>query len=54
MFRSDAVEQLFSDRARLQGILDFEATLARAEETLIDRLLAARGLLRPKAAGEGE
>ena len=31
LFRWDAVEQLFSDRARLQGMLDFEAALAGAE-----------------------
>jgi 3-carboxy-cis,cis-muconate cycloisomerase len=31
LFRWDAVEVLFSDRARLQGMLDFEAALARAE-----------------------
>ena len=31
LFRWDAVDQLFSDRARLQGMLDFEAALARAE-----------------------
>jgi len=31
LFRWKAVEELFSDRARLQGMLDFEAALARAE-----------------------
>lgn len=31
LFRWEAVEELFSDRARLQGMLDFEAALARAE-----------------------
>ena len=31
LFRWDAVDQHFSDRARLQGMLDFEAALARAE-----------------------
>ncbi len=31
LFRWDAVAQLFSDRARLQGMLDFESALARAE-----------------------
>ncbi|MBZ5700904.1 MAG: 3-carboxy-cis,cis-muconate cycloisomerase [Acidobacteriia bacterium] len=31
LFRWKAVEELFSGRARLQGMLDFEAALARAE-----------------------
>lgn len=31
LFRWDAVEDLFSDRARVQSMLDFEAALARAE-----------------------
>src|SRR6266513_2518815 len=31
LFRSSAVDSLFTDRATLQGILDFEAALARAE-----------------------
>jgi 3-carboxy-cis,cis-muconate cycloisomerase len=31
LFRWKAVEELFSDRARIQGMLDFEAALARAE-----------------------
>ncbi len=31
LFRWDAVDQFFSDRARLQGMLDFESALARAE-----------------------
>ncbi len=31
MFRSQAVEKTFSNRATLQGMLDFEAALARAE-----------------------
>jgi 3-carboxy-cis,cis-muconate cycloisomerase len=31
LFRSDDVEKIFSDRACLQGMLDFEAALARAE-----------------------
>ncbi len=31
LFRWEAIEELFSDRARVQGILDFEAALARAE-----------------------
>jgi 3-carboxy-cis,cis-muconate cycloisomerase len=31
LFRWDEVEALFSDRARLQAMLDFEAALARAE-----------------------
>ena len=30
LFRTDAVREIFSDRARLQGMLDFEAALARA------------------------
>jgi 3-carboxy-cis,cis-muconate cycloisomerase len=31
LFRADAVGEIFSDRGRLQGMLDFEAALARAE-----------------------
>jgi 3-carboxy-cis,cis-muconate cycloisomerase len=31
LFRWKAIEELFTDRARLQGMLDFEAALARAE-----------------------
>ena len=31
LFRADAMRRLFSDRARLQGILDFVAALARAQ-----------------------
>src|SRR5438445_7284820 len=31
LFHSSAVDSLFTDRATLQGILDFEAALARAE-----------------------
>jgi 3-carboxy-cis,cis-muconate cycloisomerase len=31
LFRADAMSRLFSDRGRLQGILDFEAALARVE-----------------------
>ena len=31
LFRWEALEELLSDRARLQGMLDFEAALARAE-----------------------
>ncbi len=31
LFRAEAVEKVFSDRACLQGMLDFEAALARAE-----------------------
>jgi 3-carboxy-cis,cis-muconate cycloisomerase len=31
LFRWQAIEELFSDRARVQGMLDFEAALARAE-----------------------
>jgi 3-carboxy-cis,cis-muconate cycloisomerase len=31
LFRWQSIEELFSDRARLQGMLDFEAALARAE-----------------------
>jgi 3-carboxy-cis,cis-muconate cycloisomerase len=31
LFRYDALDRLFSDEARLQGMLDFEAALARAE-----------------------
>ncbi len=42
LFRWDALEELFSDRARVQGMLDFEAALARAE--------AKRGIIPQKAA----
>jgi 3-carboxy-cis,cis-muconate cycloisomerase len=31
LFRSPAVDNLFTDRATLQGMLDFEAALGRAE-----------------------
>src|SRR5207245_10063182 len=31
LFRSPAVDNLFTDRATLQGMLDFEVALARAE-----------------------
>src|SRR5262249_29872185 len=31
LFRADSMRQVFSDRGRLQGILDFEAALARAQ-----------------------
>ncbi len=31
LFRSQAVDELFTDKATLQGMLDFEAALARAE-----------------------
>jgi 3-carboxy-cis,cis-muconate cycloisomerase len=31
LFRTDAMRQVFSDRGHLQGILDFEAALARAQ-----------------------
>ena len=31
LFGVEAVQRIFSDRARLQGMLDFEAALARAE-----------------------
>ncbi len=31
LFRTDAMREIFSDRGRLQGMLDFEAALARAE-----------------------
>ena len=34
LFRWDALEELFADRARVQGMLDFEAALARAEAKL--------------------
>ena len=33
LFRSPTIDALFSDAARLQGMLDFEAALARAEAT---------------------
>jgi 3-carboxy-cis,cis-muconate cycloisomerase len=31
LFRTDAMRLVFSDRGRLQGILDFEGALARAQ-----------------------
>jgi 3-carboxy-cis,cis-muconate cycloisomerase len=34
MFRTDAMRAVFSDRSRLQGILDFESALARAQSQL--------------------
>ena len=34
MFRTDAMREIFSDHGRLQGMLDFEAALARAEARL--------------------
>jgi 3-carboxy-cis,cis-muconate cycloisomerase len=34
LFRADAVRRVFSDRGRLQGILDFEAALARVQARL--------------------
>ncbi len=34
LFRWDALEELFTDRARVQGVLDFEDALARAESRL--------------------
>jgi 3-carboxy-cis,cis-muconate cycloisomerase len=42
LFRSPAMDAAFSDSARVQGMLDFEAALARAE--------AACGILPPAAA----
>jgi 3-carboxy-cis,cis-muconate cycloisomerase len=42
LFRWEAIENLFTDRARLQGMLDFEAALARAE--------ARAGVIPPGAA----
>jgi 3-carboxy-cis,cis-muconate cycloisomerase len=43
LFRYEEVERVFSDRARLQGMLDFEAGLARAE--------ARAGVIPSSAAG---
>jgi 3-carboxy-cis,cis-muconate cycloisomerase len=43
LFRYEEVEKVFSDRARLQGMLDFEAGLARAE--------ARAGIIPSSAAG---
>src|SRR5262245_14583103 len=43
LFRADAMRRVFSDRGRLQGILDFEAALARAQ---------ARVCVFPAAAAE--
>ena len=43
LFRSSAAAAAFGDRARLQGMLDFEAALARAE--------AQVGVIPPAAAG---
>jgi 3-carboxy-cis,cis-muconate cycloisomerase len=34
LFRWNALEELFTDRARVQGMLDFEAALSRAESRL--------------------
>jgi 3-carboxy-cis,cis-muconate cycloisomerase len=34
LFRADAMRRVFSDRGRLQGILDFEAALARVQARL--------------------
>ena len=34
LFRTDAMREIFADRGRLQGMLDFEAALARAEARL--------------------
>src|SRR3984893_15658230 len=34
MFRTDAMRAVFSDRSRIQGILDFESALARAQSRL--------------------
>src|SRR5262245_48764036 len=31
LFTTDSMREIFSDRGRLQGMLDFEAALARAE-----------------------
>jgi 3-carboxy-cis,cis-muconate cycloisomerase len=42
LFRWEAIEELFSDRARVQAMLDFEAALARAEGRL--------GVIPPHAA----
>jgi hypothetical protein len=42
LFRWDEVDESFSDRARLQAMLDFEGALARAE--------AAAGVIPPSAA----
>ncbi|WP_433929935.1 3-carboxy-cis,cis-muconate cycloisomerase [Sorangium cellulosum] len=42
LFASEAMRDIFSDRARVQGMLDFEAALARAE--------AGLGVIPPEAA----
>jgi 3-carboxy-cis,cis-muconate cycloisomerase len=42
LFTTEKLSEIFSDRGRLQGMLDFEAALARAE--------AAVGILPPRAA----
>jgi 3-carboxy-cis,cis-muconate cycloisomerase len=34
LFRTEAMREIFSDRGRMQGMLDFEAALARAEARL--------------------
>lgn len=34
LFRTDAMREIFSDHGRLQGMLDFEAALPRAEARL--------------------
>jgi 3-carboxy-cis,cis-muconate cycloisomerase len=46
LFRSAAVDALFSDRSSLQGMLDFEAALARAE--------AQNGVIPPAAECKAE
>ncbi len=46
IFRTDAVREIFSDRGRLQGMLDFEAALARAT--------ASVGLIPARAATQIE
>ena len=44
LFGTEELRQVFSDRQQLQGWLDFEAALARAEEAV--------GLVPPEAAAE--
>src|SRR5579864_245560 len=44
LFTSDAMRQVFSDRRRLQGMLDFEAALARA---LVATGIAPSGVAAP-------
>lgn len=52
LFRSPAVDNLFTDRATLQGMLDFEAALARAEARIGVIPAAAAAALGTKCRAE--